>query len=260
MADRRAISTRRAYRLVVMITLLLAGCATVKVTGQRALGTVPTAAPQVIYVADFTFKPAGIRAERGVLPISLVNEAASESSIVFSRIFGVQINRGVRERELVNLMTTSLIEDLRNVGVTAYRFGPRDQLPAGSWLLQGTFVQVDEGNRLERALIGFGQGATELDVVASLSDLRGDHPRPFCEVSTIAHSRRQAGAIMSLTPSVRSGASCAAVWTWTKTLWKLAPSWRPPSLIASNPAIAHWIPDSARSRLRSVLAPTSHQH
>jgi uncharacterized protein DUF4410 len=187
-------------RLVVMIALLLAGCATVKVTGQRALGAVPTAPPSVIYVSDFTFSAEGVSAERGILPISLVNEAASESSIVFSRIFGVQINRGVRERELANLMATSLIEDLRNLGVTAYRFGPRDQLPAGSWLVQGTFVQVDEGNRLERALIGFGQGATELDVVASLSDLRGDHPRPFCEVSTIAHSRRQAGAIMSLNP------------------------------------------------------------
>ena len=102
---------------------LLAGCATVKVIGQRALGAVPTAPPSVIYVSDFTFSAEGVSAERGILPISLVNEAASESSIVFSRIFGVQINRGVRERELANLMVTSLIEDLRNLGVTAYRFG-----------------------------------------------------------------------------------------------------------------------------------------
>src|SRR5712672_687844 len=82
MADRYAISTRRAYRLVVMITLLLAGCATVKVTGQRALGAVPTAPPRVIYVSDFNFSAEGVSAERGILPISLVNEAASESSIV----------------------------------------------------------------------------------------------------------------------------------------------------------------------------------
>jgi hypothetical protein len=161
---------------------------------------VPTAPPSVIYVSDFTFNADGVRPERGVLPISLVDEAASESSMVFSRLFGVRINRGLRERELVNLMATSLVEDLRNVGVTAYRFGPHDTLPAGSWLLQGTFVQVDEGNRLERALIGFGDGATKLDVIASLSDLRGDHPRPFCELSTNAHSRRGAGAIMSLNP------------------------------------------------------------
>jgi hypothetical protein len=201
MVDRCAISTRgRAYRLVVMIMFLLAGCATVKVTGQRALGAVPTAPPSVIYVSDFTFNATGVRAERGILPISLENEAASESTIVFSRVFGIQIKRAVRERELANLMATSLIEDLRNLGLAAYRFGPRDQLPAASWLLQGTFVQVDEGNRLERALIGFGQGATELDVIASHSDLRGGHPRAFCEVSTIAHSRRQAGAIMSLDP------------------------------------------------------------
>jgi hypothetical protein len=191
---------RLPYRFLVTLTLLLVGCATVKVTNQRALGAAPTAPPSVVYVSDFTFNAEGVRPERGILPISLVDEAASESSMVFSRLFGMRIGREQRERELVNLMATSLVEDLRNVGVTAYRFGPPDQLPAGSWLLQGTFVQVDEGNRLERALIGFGDGATELDVVASLSDLRGDNSRPFCEVSTTAHSRRRAGAIMSLNP------------------------------------------------------------
>ena len=129
-----------------------------------------------------------------------MDEAASESSLVFSRLFGLHVNRGIRERELDNLMATTLIEDLRNVGVLAYRFGPSDKLPMGSWLLQGSFVQVDQGNRLERVLVGFGEGATEVDVVVSLSDLRDDRPRPFCEVSTIAHSRHQAGAIMSLNP------------------------------------------------------------
>ena len=124
---------------------------------------------------------------------------------MFSRIFGVQIDRGILERELANLMATSLIEDLRNRGLTAYRFGPRDHLPAGGWLLEGTFVQVDEGNRLKRALIGFGQGATELEVVTSLSALSDHHLRPFCEVSTIAHSRHQAGAIISLNPLDAAG-------------------------------------------------------
>ena len=192
--------SRRPSLFVMTLTLMLGGCATVKVTGQRAFGAVPTTPPSVIYVSDFSFNAGGIGAERGVLPISLVNEAASESSMVFARLFGVQVNRGARERELVSLMATTLIEDLRARGVTAYRFGRADQLPAGSWLLQGTFVQVDQGNRLERALLGFGRGATELDVVVSLSDLRGDHPRPFCEVDTTAHSRREAGAILSPNP------------------------------------------------------------
>lgn len=198
MADRTAISRGRPYRFL-MLALLLGGCTTVKVSGQRALGAVPTAPPSAVYVSDFTFN-SELSPERGILPISLVNEAASESSIVFSRLFGLRVNRGIRERELANLMATTLIEDLRNVGVLAYRFGPGDTLPTGSWLLQGAFVQVDQGNRLERALVGFGEGATEVDVIVSLSDLRDDRPRPFCEVSTIAHSRRQAGAIISLNP------------------------------------------------------------
>ena len=43
---------------------MLAGCATVKVTGQRTLGAVPTARPSAIYVSDFTFNTGGVGAER----------------------------------------------------------------------------------------------------------------------------------------------------------------------------------------------------
>ena len=55
-----------------------------------------------------------------------MDEAASESSLVFSRLLG---NRVIRERELANLMATTLIEDLRNVGVLAYRLVPAISYP-----------------------------------------------------------------------------------------------------------------------------------
>ena len=180
--------------------LPLVGCASVKVTGKRQLGAAPTIAPQVIYVADFAFNPVGIRPERGVLPISPITDYADESSIVFQRMLGVPTSRVVRERQVTNLMSSSLVEDLRSLGFSAYRFGPHDRLTHGAWLLQGRFVQVDEGNRLERAVIGFGSGATEFDVVASLNEVQESGPRPFCEVSTMARSRRQAGAIASVDP------------------------------------------------------------
>src|SRR5258707_12171485 len=77
MADRTSI-LRGPYRLVVTLTLLLAGCATVKGTGQRALGAVPTAPPRVIYVSRFTFRAEGVSADRGILPISLVSQSRSE--------------------------------------------------------------------------------------------------------------------------------------------------------------------------------------
>ena len=191
---------RHASYFVATICLLLVSCASVKVTSKRELGAVPTVSPKAIYVDDFVFNPAGMRAERGVLPITVMSDYADESSVIFERIIGVQTNRGVRQRELADLMSSSLVEDLRTVGLTAYRFGPRETLPRGAWLLQGRFVWVDEGNRLERAVIGFGSGATELDVVVSLNEVQEDGPRPFCEVSTMARSRRQAGAIASLDP------------------------------------------------------------
>ena len=56
-------------------------------------------------------------------------------------------------------------------------------------------------------------------MVASLSDLHGDGPQPFCEVSTTTHSRRDAGAIMSLNPFAAVASFMLGGLDLDKTLW-----------------------------------------
>jgi hypothetical protein len=43
--------------------------------------------------------------------------------------------------------------------------------------VQGVFTEVDEGNRLKRAGIGFGKGATSMALQIAISDLAGSNPR-----------------------------------------------------------------------------------
>ena len=189
------------YRLLIVGCALLAGCANVNVTGRRELSTVPEVTPTIIYVSDFSLDPQSIKLESGLLPVSRVNSTRSdESDTLFPRLLGVPTEPAVRARELTELMTNSIVEDLRNLGLNASRLTGTSQAPTDGWLVRGTFIQIDEGNRLSRAVVGFGKGETELQMLFSLNELGGGVPKPFCEVGTIAHSSTGPGAIVSIDP------------------------------------------------------------
>jgi hypothetical protein len=193
------VSRRCGYRAIfIAFCLLLVGCANVKVIGQREIGKLPAVQPKVIYVADFALDTRTMLAESGVLPISPA--AADESVSLPLRLMGVPIERAARAHELVNLMSSSLVEDLRSIGLNAYHLSANERLPTEGWLVSGVFVQMDEGNRLRRALIGFGSGGTTLQLTTSLSDLVNGIPRPFCELRTSTRSRNRPGAIISFDP------------------------------------------------------------
>jgi hypothetical protein len=49
----------------------------------------------------------------------------------------------------------------------------------GGWLVRGVFTEVNKGNQLRRAAIGFGAGETNLQVIVAGDNLAGSAPRPF---------------------------------------------------------------------------------
>ena len=157
----------------------------------------PRAAPKVVYVKDFDLEPGTFRAESGILPIGPISAGG-----FIPRILGVPEDSAIRERELMKLMSSTLVDDLTRAGLDA-RFLPSGELlPSEGWLVRGAFVQIDAGNRLKRALIGFGSGATRLRVVVWVSDLRHGSSGPFCALDTSTHSSRKPGAALSFDPYV----------------------------------------------------------
>ncbi|MBV8772509.1 MAG: DUF4410 domain-containing protein [Deltaproteobacteria bacterium] len=179
----------------------MVGCANVKVTGRRELAPVPEVTPSIIYVADFSLDPKTMTPETGLLPLLPVTSPKSdESDTLFPRLVGVPVEHSVRARELVQLMTDSIVEDLRTLGLNASRLTATGQALAEGWLVRGTFIHTDEGNRLKRALVGFGDGKTELQMLISLDELGAGTPRPFCEVGTTARSSSGPGALISIDP------------------------------------------------------------
>src|SRR5437764_7450589 len=64
--------------------------------------------------------------------------------------------------------------------------------PAG--LVRGVFTGVNQGNQLRRAVIGFGAGKTDLQVLVDINDLAQGAPKPFYELNMTADSGRTPGA------------------------------------------------------------------
>jgi hypothetical protein len=164
------------------------------------MSAMPPTTPRMIYVRDFYLEPRNFQAESGILPISPIS--ASGPGAFIPRVLGVPENSGDRERELLKLMSSALVDDLIRAGLDA-RFLPSGELiPSKGWLVRGAFVQIDEGNRLKRALIGFGSGATKLRVIVWVSDLGHSSLGPFCALDTSTHSSRKPGAALSFDPYV----------------------------------------------------------
>lgn len=176
------------------------GCISAKVTGEEQLGDLPTNAPAVVYVQDFDLGPEDVESKKGILSdVPVVDKVANET------LYG-QKPPVVQARELKELMATCLVQDLEKSGYVARRLDVANAMPTNGWLVRGVFTEVQEGNRLRRAMIGFGAGRTDLQVVTKFNDLTEGPPKPFYEVDTDARSRRLPGAgptvILSPYPAV----------------------------------------------------------
>jgi uncharacterized protein DUF4410 len=69
--------------------------------------------------------------------------------------------------------------------------------------MQGYFTEVDEGNRLKRAGIGFGKGATSMDLQIAVTDLASPEPRAaFAVFGTAKDPNRIPGALVTMNPYV----------------------------------------------------------
>jgi hypothetical protein len=77
-------------------------------------------------------------------------------------------------------------------------FPPASGHAGSSWLLRGVFTEVDEGNRLRRAMIGLGEGQTDVQVVATVHDLSQGPPEPLYELATDTGSGSKPGAAPTL--------------------------------------------------------------
>lgn len=178
--------------LAISFGIVTGFCGSAKITGERAISATPANKPVIIYVADFELDAVDIKSEKGLLPPPPKLPGLLGDKLPTPP--GAPKDPQKLARELVNEMSESLVKSLTEAGFTARRLTSTNNLPTNSWLVRGVFTEVNQGNQLRRAVIGFGKGKTDLQVLVDIADLSRGKPKDFYELTTAAHSSKLPGA------------------------------------------------------------------
>ena len=146
-----------------------------------AQAAAPVAPKRPVYVRDFLFDSQNLKPDEGLLgrregPVGRLLRGLKPSE-----------DPAAKARELVTLLSNTIVAELNNAGIRATRLEPGALMPQDGLLVGGEFLEVDEGNRMRRAMVGFGAGSEEIKVQVEVYDLAQESN---CAFSCLRRRRR----------------------------------------------------------------------
>jgi hypothetical protein len=178
-------------RMLLMVLVLLTGmsaCARTAVRPQQQTTLTGFPRPQRVLVYDFAATEDDVKRNQSI--IARVVDSASTTT--------------ERERKLdvahqvVARMAEDLVAGINDLGLPAQRAFASTPVSNGDLLILGQFLNVDEGNRLRRLVVGFGAGGSTVDtqVLVYQASARGDDK--LLEFATHADSGKMPGAAATM--------------------------------------------------------------
>lgn len=181
-----------AGRLVCLATaVMLAGCASASVTPDSS-GPPPVAASSVrpgrIVVDDFAFSASQV-SENTAIGARILNSFSSTPE---------QQREDAIGKEAADALATEVAKQLGALDFTVIRGNATTVYSEGDLLIDGEFVNVSEGNRLRRLVIGFGAGASKLDTQVNVYRITAGARQPLLQFTTHADSGKMPGAALTM--------------------------------------------------------------
>ncbi|HEY6363679.1 MAG TPA: DUF4410 domain-containing protein [Candidatus Binatia bacterium] len=159
-----------------------------------AQATAPSAPKGPVYVRDFLFDAQNLKPDPGLLggrggPIGRLLQGLKPSE-----------DPAAKAQELVTLLSNTIVAGLNNAGIFSSRLEPGAFTPSAGLLVGGEFLEVDEGNRMRRAMVGFGSGSEEVKVQVEVYDLAKDPNSHFLVYGAGEEGRKGPGAVAFRNP------------------------------------------------------------
>jgi hypothetical protein len=141
--------------IVCLSTLLvIAGCASTKVTSRNQQFTGKLPRPATIWVRDFVASPADVPKDATIAGVHSEHpEPQTAEQIETGRKLGAEI-------------ASELIERINKMGMSAKKAGKGATPQVNDIVIRGYLVSFAEGSESKRLLIGFGSGASHRQVAA----------------------------------------------------------------------------------------------
>src|SRR5262249_44866057 len=112
-----------------------------------AQATAPAPPQRPVYVRDFLFDAQNLKPDAG-LP-------GARGGPIGRLLGGLKPSQdpATKAQQLVELLSTTIVSELNNSGIRASRLEPGAFMPPEGLLVGGEFLEVDEGNRMRRAMV-----------------------------------------------------------------------------------------------------------
>lgn len=175
--------SRRMTTVVSVLVCLLvaAGCAKTQVSRQPvATGQLPR--PATVWVYDFAVTPSDLPADSdlaGQMPADAASQTAERIAL---------------GRKLGALMATELVNQIREMGLSAQHAVAGMQTPLNDLVIRGCIVSFDEGDAKKRVGIGLGKGESELKAAAEGFQMTAQGLRKLGSSATDAGGSKTPGA------------------------------------------------------------------
>ena len=176
-----------------MVVALCFGCARARVQNVQANRSMNLPRPGRVLVFDFDTGNADVRV--GSSPRRTVRNAVGlyvrDSDVLAEAVAGTLASR--------------LVDDIRGRGFSAERAAQVPPPQPNNLVIQGQFVQIDEGSATRRFVIGLGLGATELRTQVQVFQVTADGWRPVKQFETVAAGSRFPGAAFFVAGGAAAG-------------------------------------------------------
>lgn len=182
------------------VALALAGCANTSISGLSSSASGGTA-PKTVLVGDFVFSSDVVALDRGF---------TARLSRKLGDIPAHERKQKTAERVNDEIVAT-IVATLREAGLNA-RIGTEESLSLSdeAVLVSGRLRGIDEGNRTQRNLIGFGEGRSNVVADMQLTKFSSGGKRDLLSFTAEAQSRRRPGAVVTAPIGAATSAAIAA--------------------------------------------------
>ena len=187
---------------IVLLAVVLTGCAGASVApGTNAMPT-SSNRPSTIYVYPFAASASDVTLNHGFLQrtfTQLTDSNQNQSQLDLAH-------------QTANTLADSIMQQLQNLGFTASKVARGTQVSGQNILIvDGEFLDINQGNRLKRMVIGLGAGEATLDTQVQVYQMANGANQQIMEFNVNANSGQMPGAAFTAPAGAAAGGTAAAV-------------------------------------------------
>jgi hypothetical protein len=181
--------SRNGVALLMIALVVLASCASTKVTERQELAASQIPRPNNIWVYDFVATPDDVPTYSD---ISAQGTTQTPDQIELGRQLGAQIAQ-------------ELVSDIQGMGLPAVEATPGAAPQIGDIVIRGYLVSIQQGSAAKRLIIGFGSGASELTTVVEGFQVTPEGLRKLGAGTVESGGSKTPGAALPAAVAIASG-------------------------------------------------------